>query len=84
MKEMIELPEIEATGKITPIVLMMKCLHIDKWEDLEVVDLELLDSHKNAAIAQYTGNDSYFQLKITNKARFGKFNVGDVIEITLR
>ena len=84
MEDMIKTPEVLKTGELLPIVLLMKCTHIAKWEEQENIHLELVDSHANAAIAQYTGNDTRFELKITNKARFGRFNIGDVIEVTLR
>jgi len=86
MKEMIEvLPEVEITGKIyPPIVLRMKCRHIAKWESEERVYLELIDTRINAAIAQYSGNNSKLELCITNPARFGRINIGDVIEVALQ
>lgn len=84
MKEMIEIPGLEPTGKIVPIVLLMKCTHISKWSGQEDVELELVNAHKNAAIAQYIDNGSRLTLNITNKARYGRFNIDDIVEVTLR
>lgn len=85
MKRMIEIfPEIEITGKLfPPLVLLMKCRHIAKWESEERVYLELIDTHMNAAIAQYSGNNSKLELCIANPNRFGRINIAGIITTTV-